>query len=521
MNLLTDPVFRVETAEGIERMSLPALLAALGRDRVESLPGLQRHQEDAFHIFLCYLAGAVLARDGSDNPIRDEAYWRDALRRLAGREDDCAWTLVVDDPTLPAFMQAPVPKATDFSVFKPKANTPDALDVLPTAKNHDLKSDRAERPRQEDWIYALVSLQTMSGFFGQGNYGIARMNGGFGSRPMARVSYRESTGIRWKRELHKLLAIRPGLLEGPWNYRADGWVLTWLPTWDLKSSLAPSALDPFFIEIARAVRLVKRGNGLKALGASTKSPRIAAKEAKGLVGDPWIPVNSKNGAALTVSPSGFTPELLRNLIFEEGYELTAMQRPDPNRDGQSCQFAATVLVRGQGTTDGFHAVAVPIPGEVTRRLFRSGPERDRLARLSKTALGDAGEMQHRVLKPAVLSLIQAGPEKIDFDKREISAWWSHTSRSFTDSWGQVFFPWLWQAGSAESDDAALRDWRIRLKEVAWASLGEAVARYPARDGRRYRARVKAEGIFYGSLHKHFPELKEKTHDAHRHKSGAN
>ena len=85
MNLLTEPVFRVQTPRGPQAWSLPALLAALGADTVESLPGLQRHQEDAFHIFLCYLAGAVLARADLQDPIQPEAFWRDGLRRLAGR----------------------------------------------------------------------------------------------------------------------------------------------------------------------------------------------------------------------------------------------------------------------------------------------------------------------------------------------------------------------------------------------------------------------------------------------------
>ena len=55
MNLLTDPLFRVVTADGLRQFSLPTLLTAMGTDQVESLSGLQRHQEDAFHIFLCQL----------------------------------------------------------------------------------------------------------------------------------------------------------------------------------------------------------------------------------------------------------------------------------------------------------------------------------------------------------------------------------------------------------------------------------------------------------------------------------
>ncbi len=141
-NLLVDPVFRALAPDGEVRLSLPGLLEALGVDRIDALPGLQRHQEDAFHIFLCYLAGAVLAREGRDAPAQAAAFWRDSLGRLAGRDDDCAWTLVVADVTRPAFMQAPLPDEAALESFKPKVATPDALDVLQTAKNHDLKAAR-------------------------------------------------------------------------------------------------------------------------------------------------------------------------------------------------------------------------------------------------------------------------------------------------------------------------------------------------------------------------------------------
>lgn len=190
MNLLTEPMLRVQTTVDIKVMNLPELLAALGANEVESLPGLQRHQEDALHIFLCYLGGAVLARAGINNPMQSEEFWREGLRQLAGRNDDCAWILVVDDVMQPAFMQAPLANQADWKRFSPKANTPDELDVLQTAKNHDLKSQRAYAADLEAWVYALISLQTMSGYMGRGNYGIARMNSGTGSRVCVGFHYR-------------------------------------------------------------------------------------------------------------------------------------------------------------------------------------------------------------------------------------------------------------------------------------------------------------------------------------------
>jgi CRISPR system Cascade subunit CasA len=59
-------------------------------------------------VFLCYLAGAVLARQKQTEPLQSEAFWRDGIRALTGQPDDAAWTLIVDDVTRPAFMQAPL-----------------------------------------------------------------------------------------------------------------------------------------------------------------------------------------------------------------------------------------------------------------------------------------------------------------------------------------------------------------------------------------------------------------------------
>jgi len=176
MNLLTDPVFSVETADGLRQFNLPALLTALGTDQVESLPGLQRHQEDAIYIFLCQLAASVLVHEKKTDPNQNEKFWCDAIRRLTGRDDDCAWTLVVEDVNKPAFMQPSIP-GNSIDRLRLVACTPDEMDILPTAKNHDIKTARSSSDSPEEWVFALISLQTTAGFFGRGNYGIARMNG--------------------------------------------------------------------------------------------------------------------------------------------------------------------------------------------------------------------------------------------------------------------------------------------------------------------------------------------------------
>lgn len=522
-NLLTDPIFRLECPAGFERTDLPGLLAALGDDRALSLPGLQRHQEDAFHIFLCYLAAAVLCRQTAKDPVQDAAFWRKSIRELTyaeGASDDSAWTLVVSDPSRPAFMQPASPGSEGFAHFSLKAESPDALDLLPTAKNHDVKSSRSARSRLEDWVYALVSLQTMDGFFGSGNYGIARMNGGYGSRPMVALIPVGTWGKRWRSDVARLLEIREELLSGVWHYRPDGVALTWVPSWDRKSSIAVSSLDPFFIEVCRAVRLVQDRGRLVAWAATSETRRIAAADALGVLGDPWIPVKlegRKGPQALTVGPAGLSAELLRNLLFFEdgGYRPAAMQRPPAGFSGGPVRFSISVLVRGQGTTDGFQHREIPIPPRARTLLFSSGPKREALAARSRRALEQASLLETRALKPAVLSFLEGagGSQTLNWDQRQINTWWQKAARGFRASWSAELFPWLWRTAEETSDEEAERAWLLFLRESAQAALDAVIREYPRRQGRRFRSRAVAQDIFIGSLFTHFPQLKEASRGA--------
>jgi len=515
MNLLVDPVFRVRTSEGIGRHDLPHLMALLGEDKVESLPGLQRHQEDAFNVFICYLAGAVLVRAGATEPRQTADYWREGIRVLTreeGCDDDSAWTLVVEDPTRPAFMQPPAPDLATFRRdYKPKASTPDALDVMQTAKNHDVKSARADPGDLEAWIYALVSLQTTIGFLGAGNQGISRMNGGFGSRPIVGWQDGRRSGHRFKHSIEALTAQRSTLLEPPHYYLPHGKALLWVDPWDGTTSLSLDSLDPFYIEIARRIRLICQHTGLIALGASCAKTRIAAKEQSGNLGDPWIPINIKTNGALTVPESGLTPSMLRDLIFGDGnLKPAAMQIPSSTTG--SGWLNVSVLVRGQGTTDGFREASIRIPERARPILFGGGQRRDQLAKLSKQGLDAAATIQFKALRPALFSLMEGGPESIVLDKTEIAKWVDNVVHPFGLNWNPLYFDWLWSTLSETDEDAALRPWFEQLRELAQDTLNRAMARAPLHGGRSYRAKTKAQGMFIGSLYKHFSKYMEVNHD---------
>lgn len=525
MNLLTDPVFRVQTRDGPATLSLPQLLAALGGDSIEHFTGIQRHQDDAFHVFLCSLATAILARRGDENPIQTESYWRTGLLELAGPAGSDAWQLVVDDLSRPAFMQPPLPPE-DHGRLSLHASTPDELDLLPSARNHDLKRSRATRPFVDEWVYALISLQTMSGYYGRGNPGITKMNSGFGNRPIVEVIHDLRIGPRWRDAIHRLLVHRREVLEAPYGYDPNGIVLVWTEPWDGESSLPLSQLDPNFIEICRRVRLRDTGAGLRADAvASHGRGRVGGRELLGAVGDAWLPVDlgsdssgkTKNSRreekALTVSAQGLTADLLRRLIFADGILLSPLQRPISSRPG-AVWLKVSVLVRGQGTTDGYHERMIRIPSTQRHRLFGGGAPRDPLASIAKNAVGYAATMRNNVLKGAVFTYLQGAPERLRFDREAINAWWQRLSSRFDVLWSDAFFPWLWSLPENFDPSLAAKEWVQRLAEFGQEVLAEAIASMPVRIGRAYRSQVEAQRVFWGLFYsdKNFAFMRERANE---------
>ena len=514
MNLLTDPLLRVATQDGDATMSIPQLLEALGRDAVDGLAGIQRHQQDAFHVFLCCVAAAVLVRAGRDDARQPASFWETGLRELSAAGDD-AWTLVVPDTSRPAFMQPPVPASDRFARA---GDTPDALDLLPAPKNHDVKQERARSAALDEWVYALVSLQTMSGFFGQGNYGISRMNGGFGNRPIVELTNSLRMGARWQSAVARLMAHRESVLAGPWGYDPSGVVLVWEIPWDGRTALPLRALDPLYVEVCRRVRLVQASGRVEAMKLPSTSPRIGAEALHGVVGDPWLPVDTSGGKAveaekvLTLSAKGFTAELLRRLVFADGFRMSALQAPARDWRGDAW-FVASALVRGQGTTEGFHERVIPVPAGVRANLFEVGERRKALADLARGAIEYAGVMHYRVLRPALRAYLQAdartGPGR---DAEE--AWLRQIEERFEHLWSDRLFPWLWRHANDADLSALEQDWCLDLRDHARSVLSEAMATLPTRTGRRYQARTAADSRFWRSLYwkDNFPFLKEEGPD---------
>jgi CRISPR system Cascade subunit CasA len=157
-SLLDQALIRYRTSNRQERYAtLPELLIAFNNDEVSDFPALRPHQRHPWHAFLVQLAAIALHAAKRDTPFETAGEWRTALLALTPDDSDgAAFSLVAPDDR-PAFLQAPCERGASRT-WKKCLATPDALDMLVTSKNHDLKAQRMAHAQAEDWIYALVSL---------------------------------------------------------------------------------------------------------------------------------------------------------------------------------------------------------------------------------------------------------------------------------------------------------------------------------------------------------------------------
>ena len=165
-SLLDEPLIRARLVDGgqLVQYSLPSLFVALARGEVRDFPALRPHQRHPWHAFLVQLAAMALHHAGQENSFEAEQEWKCALLALTPEHPDGAAWCLISPYDKPAFMQAPVPN-TQVSDCGNRLYAPDELDMLVTSKNHDLKAARMRQFSPDDWVMALISLQTQEGFF--------------------------------------------------------------------------------------------------------------------------------------------------------------------------------------------------------------------------------------------------------------------------------------------------------------------------------------------------------------------
>lgn len=499
MNLLTAALIRVERHDGtIFLATLPGVFAAAMTDEVATFSALRPHQRHALHAFLVQIGTVAMVRAGLTLPPSEEGIWRDLLRGLTpAYEDDAPWCLVTA-PDRPALLQSPLPNSG--AGLKNLISTPDELDMLVTSRNHELKSAVMTLAEPDDWLFALVTLQTMEGFLGAGNYGISRMNGGFANRPAIGLAPPGGPGAHVRRDIERLLDLGGRPLNCGLCAERDGLVLVWLRPWDGVSSLSQSELDPLYVEVCRRVRLEEINGRITARVGGSKAARIAPVPG-GETGDPWTPIRpDKEGRkALTVDGRGFSYRPLVDLLYPRNGDPSLLQKLSTEDAEQGLALVARALVRGQGKTEGYHERRVPL----SRKVRRMGPREiatDPAAALAHQRVAMVSEMSG-ALRFALLALFENGPDKVDV--RNDAA--DRKARTFLARFEREvdlgFFDSLWREldeDKAENRLARRTEWVWSLLRLAERVLDEADRSGPKATRRRYRARVRSRGALQGA-----------------------
>jgi CRISPR system Cascade subunit CasA len=482
------------------KMSLPEVLATLDAagEQLASFEALQAHQQQAWFCFLVQL-GALAHTHAGIAARADQAAWREALLTLAGA-DAGAWCLIQEALHKPAFMQSPVPEGTlkEAGFEGNEIPTPDLLDVLLTAKNHDVKASRMRSDSVEHWIYALITAQTMEGYSGRGNYGIVRMNGGFASRPFVGLAPSLDWGARWRRDVARAMEVRDQIALDL-GADASGHALLWLLPWDGSAQMALSigACAPFFIEVCRRIRFVKTSAGVCCLKAPSDAARIAlGNELKGITGDLWMPqqVEKDGTKGLTITGRGFSYDLLRKLLLREDLLPSPAQQLAEVEPGMVLLWASG-MTRGQGKTEGLHQRLLLIPAKAQGRL-RGDVTRLQLAQRARAQAELTGAIRSKALYAALKTLYAGGVTDQD---HAISEHWTQRYEQEADA---QFFEHLFEHIDADEDIESHRPWFEKMRRVARDLLMEATHAVPVPSARRWRAIAVAEQIFDSSFYRH-------------------
>ncbi|QCO00138.1 CRISPR-associated protein Cse1 (plasmid) [Azospirillum argentinense] len=535
-NLLTEPIL---TLSSTGPATLPGLLAALARDAVDDFPALRPHQDPAWHMFLVQLAAIALHRAGQSDPPTGEEEWRGLLRALTPDfPDDEPWRLVVADHAKPAFLQPAVPPGVTLGN---PAETPDAIDLLITAKNHDLKQAVARDAGAEDWVFALVSGQTGDGYNGAGNYGISRMNGGSSSRPLLGLApaapgktMSPRLGAWFRRDVRALLAARADSLEElePATEafaEEGGHALLWLLPWPEGNQLRLAQLDPWYVEVCRRVRLSRAGGRIVAHRGTSKAARVDAKQANGVVGDPWAPVHKTENKSLTLAGRDFHYGLLSELLFSGTWALPLLARPAPFESARTpFLLVAAALARGNSKTEGFKRRELPLDARVAHAMADANG-RLKLADLAKRQIEEIKRFD-KALRGA-LAVVAAGGAW-DGVTKEHYAHANAASDRFDRAVDGLFFPHLWarfdaQEAGEEATEAARDAFARALWTEAKALFEAALPAVPCHARLRPRAEARARRRLWGDtdLRAHFSTLfdappRKVTADAAAHNAAA-
>ena len=523
-NILTEQLIRYDKSGGDRaNASLPEVYASLMADQVEAFPALRPHQRHAWHAFLVQLGAMAMHRAGMSEPPKDPEIWGRMIRGLTpGSPNDEPWQLVVDDITKPAFMQPPAGSKDRESDYRTKVATPDELDMLVTSKNHDLKAAVAIQSAVDDWLYALITLQTMEGYGGKYNYGISRMPSGYGNRPAFSLSPSARPGTHFRHDLLALLGHRQTILD-EYPMIESGIGLLWVIPWDgTKVEAKPiNELEPFYVEVCRRVRLRWSFGKTTAVRANSDDRRIV--DVKGLTGDPWMPVsnntNPKGTPPAFLTQRRFGYERVVDGLFSADWKQPFLLSPASSGIGSSgdMELVARGMVRGEGGTAGYHEKVIPLRHRMLQVFGKPGG-REELGDIARDMIQDIGKVQD-VLKHSIATFAARGNSnrKVHNDGKPspngLAQFWINKLDEIVD---ERFFKELQTEAEVEEGKErtrVLREWIFSFViPEARSVLNLAQDSLPCPSIERYHARASAHNVFYGRIHQEFGFLLDESEE---------
>ena len=325
----------------------------------------------------------------------------------------------------------------------------------------------------------------MQGYSGKLNYGIAKMNGAYGNRPLFATARDIGWATRWRRDVSLLLAQR-AKITASYGFDAEtGRALLWLEPWDGVEQLSVNELDPFFIEACRRIRLIIDQDAVVANWTTSKASRIAAKKQRGNLGDTWTPIRIEDGAALTARNLHYAR--LQKILFGDEHQPSPASIPQPD-DGDEPMLACQILARGDRGTEGYHERYIIIPPKA-RRLLATLEGRRLLSELSRQRLHQIRDVT-KVLRRALAALLQGGPDELDLHASEIAPF----AEPLDFEIDRIFFRELFEDIELSFEAARIK-WLNQLLALARQILDQAEQSTPIPAARVFRARAAAEREF--------------------------
>lgn len=229
--------------------------------------------------------------------------------------------------------------------------------------------------------------------------------------------------------------------------------------------------------------MTETGGRLAARRATSAKARIAAKDFKGVTGDPWAPVAAgKEEKGLTLGEGDFTYRRLCDLVFSDDWLTSPLARPGPG-EGASL-LAAEAISRGNSKTDGFKSRVVPAPARALGLGRRDAGHHARAqieeikvfdeALRNALALAAAGGDIEKLKKPHYARTVEA---RARFDRLADAR----------------FFPALWDRLAATNEEARIAAARRFLRDLLAAARQVMGRRCPGSPARPCSAQGRKRG----------------------------